>query len=252
MKKHSLLPTLLSAAIVCGAATAFATGAGAQQMNAETPKMPEVNTTGAMQAEPSISPNQDGNTQAPVSITTMPVDPDMSVIVTPVLEVPKADSTIVDKLISHHNNKEVEDIISMFSKEGFVKVRNNGHVIKNAEDMRKELVDFFAGDKKHIFTSQVDMVKDLAPGVALITSHFTMSEEGNTTKPADKMYGITVIKYEDNAWKIVASESTDIAKEMDAVEPAQHNGSSIKLTIVALIGIAIGFLGSRFLPKKAQ
>lgn len=261
MTNHKLIPALLSAAIIASASTAFAQAAvdapstGAHQMQTEAPKVPGVTTTDAIPGEhnamPAIS-TPDTGVQPPVTITPVPMNMDMSAPAAVVLEIPKADGTIIDKLINHHNNKEVEDIVAMFSKDGFIKVRNNGNVLKNAEDLRKELVDFFAGDKKHTFTSQVDMIKDVAPGVAIIGGYYNMFEEGNTTHPVAKMYGITVVKYEDNAWKIVASEATDLPKPASEVETAATtSGGGFKMAIIALIGIAIGFLGARFMPKKA-
>lgn len=259
MTNHKLLPALLSAAIISSASVALAQSAtdapnnGMHQMQVEAPKLPSASDTmpGEHNAIPAVNPDAG---QSGVVITNVPADMDMAAPVAVVLEMPKADGTIIDKFINHHNNKEVEEIVAMFSKDGFIKVRNNGTIIKNTEDLRKELADFFAGDKKHTLTSQVDMIKDVAPGVAIIGGYYNMFEEGNTTTPTSKMYGITVVKYEDNAWKIISQEATDLPKDAaSAAEPAQHNGGGgMKMAIVALIGIAIGFLGSRFMPKKTS
>ncbi len=252
-KKTMLSAVLLGAAIVSGATAVSAQSAVStpndatnQTQPAETPKAPM--TTDSM-GEHNAVPAASGYDTSPQSSTSVTIEHGgVSAPVAVILEAPKPDGTIIDKLVNHFNNKEVEDIVSTFSKDGFLAVKAKGSIVKDSDELRKELVNIFADPKRHTVTAQVDMVKELAPGVAVIGSYYNMFEEGQTT-PKAKMYGLTVVKYEDNAWKIVAQEETDLQASAES-EPAKHSGGGMKIAIVTLIGAAIGFFAGRAFPKK--
>jgi hypothetical protein len=247
-KKTILSAALLSIAILSSATPVLAQSTvDAPNSVATQPSVTPSDTTGENTNMGTATTNSNENSTQQPSIT-LPAETVVAAPTAVVIEMPKADGVIIDKIINHHNNKEVEDIVAMFSKDGFIKIRSDGTVTKDPEELRKELVNFFADGKKYTFTAQVDSIKDLAPGVAVIGAYYNLFEEGQTI-PKAKMYGITVIKYEDNGWKIVAQEATDLlAKE--SAEPAQPQSGGLKTAIIGLLGAAVGFLAGRVIYRK--
>ncbi|MDF3047455.1 MAG: hypothetical protein K0R73_573 [Candidatus Midichloriaceae bacterium] len=248
----ALISTLMISAASCALAqtNVETPNNGAQQILGDNSK-----TTPHVDVTPSL-PSSD--VQAPVSeptISTSPAETVGSAPVAIISETPKADGAIIEKLVAHYNNKEVEPIISLFDKDGFIMVSGDGKIVRNADDLRKELVEYFASSKHYNSTAQVDTVKDLAPGLAMIGSYYNFFNEGDTSNPAMKAYGVSVVKYDDGAWKIVSNELTVMHNgETLAIHdhPASNNGNLAKMALVALIGAAIGFLTSRFLFSKTN
>jgi hypothetical protein len=256
----ALISTLMISVASCALAqtSVNAPNNGAYQIQGESSKAnPSVDVTPS--SVPPMQPTQNTDIQSPATesttITTTPAETVVAAPVAIVAEMPKADGAIIEKLVTHYNNKEVESIISLFDKDGFIMVSGDGKIVKNAEDLRKELVEYFASPKHYTSTAQVDVTKDLAPGIALIGSYYNFFAEGETSSPAMKAYGVSIVKYEDGAWKIVSNELTQIHTG-EAVakheQPTSSGGNPGKMALVALIGAAIGFLASRFLPTKTN
>ena len=222
-------------------------------------------TSAYPEAAPTISHEQDGsntinlrNVQsidpdvaATSSSTMAPEDRMVNPAAESVAEVAKADGSIIDKLISHYNNREVEDIILMYSNDGFVMVEPNGQTINDATGLRKNLVSMFAGNKKNTYTAQVDSVKEVAPNLVLITAQYNSFEDGQSASPMAKLFVTTLAKYESNTWKIISQQLTDISKDATLVDAdSTQTGSAIKMMLMGIIGVVVGFFGSKYMNRR--
>ncbi len=242
MSKPAKLAMLALTASIAG----FSGSALAQDANPTATAAP---TTPAEAPVYAPSANPTAGEVPSVSVTTVPTDASMAVPAPVVIDIPKADEKFVEKMVNHLNNKEVEDIISIFSKEGFVAVTEAGKIVKDQESLRRMLLDMFTGDKKHKFAATVENVNNFMPGAAVITYNITMTDEANAEAAPVKLIATSVVRYEDNNWKVVAVQKTE-AEKAAPVEEHKSGTSGVKMLLIALIGAAVGFFASRFMPKK--
>jgi hypothetical protein len=94
-------------------------------------------------------------------------------------------------------------------------------------------------------------VQDLAPGIALLSGDMMAnSESGQAISGKFSM----VVKYEDDAWRIVSMQasSKDIIKMMLESEKAPEAGGWMKLIFAALVGLILGFVLSRAKKQPQQ
>lgn len=168
-----------------------------------------------------------------------------------VTEMPKADGSIMEAMTNAWNSKNADEIVGMMSKDGFVKVDMMGAAYKDTDSLRKMITEKFAGEA-YTYTSNVDMVKDVAPGVAVISGTMMAHKSSDAAAAPMKVTFTATVKYEDGAWKFVSSQGTSV-KDAHAEEakPAAANGGMGKTLALMVIGVALGFFGGRFTSKKA-
>lgn len=241
--------TKLYAALIAAAAISTASTAFAQDATTAAPAMPATPESAAvaapaMPASPTIETHN-----AVIAPATEEVV--MPAPTAPVAEMPKADASIMEKMTNAWNSKNVDEIIAAHSKDGFIKIDPMGAMYKDTESLKKMLVEKFAGPA-HTYTSTVDMVKDVAPGVAVLAGTMSAYKEGETSKAEMKMAFTATFKYEDGAWKAVASQCTMIHDETMEAKPAASGGGMGKTIALVIIGALVGFFGARFMPKKDQ
>ena len=192
---------------------------------------------------------------APTTMNQMPMDASNQVMLQSVMLVnlPKADATIVDKLVEAFNSRSYEKYAEMFSKEGFSVVTADFNSVSTPEALKSHWDNKFAATshfKDAKATATVDSVKDLAPGIALITGKMNVTMDQNTN--AMTMFTI-IAKYEDNAWKINAmhASSKDMMKMILAAEMKPESNAMMD-AFYALVGLLIGFGAAKMMRKKTD
>jgi uncharacterized protein (TIGR02246 family) len=192
---------------------------------------------------------------APTTMNQMPMDASNQVMLQSVMLVnlPKADATIVDKLVEAFNSRSYEKYAEMFSKEGFSVVTADFNSVSTPEALKSHWDNKFAATshfKDAKATATVDSVKDLAPGIALITGKMNLTMDPNTN--AMTMFTI-VAKYEDNVWKInsMHASSKDMMKMILAAEMKPESNAMMD-AFYALVGLLIGFGAAKMMRKKTD
>lgn len=243
---------LSSSAVACAqsadsAATPAAPAApDAAQMAPAMPATPDAAASVATPAAPA-APTMEMHNAVIAPATGDTAMPAPAPVVT---EMPKADGAIMEAMTNAWNSKNADEIVGMMSKDGFVKVDMMGAVYKDTDSLRKMVTEKFAGEA-YTYTSNVDMVKDVAPGVAVISGTVMAHKSADPAAAPMKVTFTATVKYEDGAWKFVSSQCT-MVKEAHAEEakPASNGGGMGKTLAFVLIGAALGFFGGRFTSKK--
>ena len=169
----------------------------------------------------------------------------------PVSEMPKADKEFITKLNELYNAKNIDGIIDMYSTD-FIVASEHG-TIKNADDMRKMLIDMFADPNFSTGSlATVDYMRDVAPGVAVYGIDIT-SPASDPTKGEMKAYVTMTVKFENNEWKIVSEQMTHKPSATPAkVEHKEEKQSGLMTVIAAILGVLVGYLGAKFVGKKDE
>jgi ketosteroid isomerase-like protein len=190
-------------------------------------------------------------TPAPSETMQSPVEEShvIAVPTQPVVEMPKADHAFFEGIITDFNNKDIDALISNYSKEELVVVNEKGEVFNDREAIRQLYISMLSGNKKVTASINVDKVIDVAPGVALFCGKVSFKIEGEKD-PSDLVFTST-LKYEDGSWKIV-SKQTSIVSTLKADEHERPDSNGVKMLITLFIGAVIGYLGSKMFSKKNQ
>ncbi len=190
---------------------------------------------------------------APSASSQVPMDASSQVMLQSVMLVnlPKADGSIVDKLVEAFNSRDYEKYSSIFSKEGFTLITSDFQYASTPEALKNKwdakVVDHNFKDSKAAAT--VESVKDLAPGIAMITGKFNLVMDANRT--AMSMFTL-LVKYEDNAWKIntLHASSKDVMRMVLADEIKPESNAMID-AVYAILGLLIGFVLAKLVHRKA-
>lgn len=176
------------------------------------------------------------------------VTPLVAAPVTIVAEIPKADAEIVNKMVEAYNAKNVDALLSFFASD-FILV-NSHTTIKDMGSLREALVDAFAHPSHGTISANVDYIKDIAPGLAMIGV--------NVTEPATpanshekKSYVTHLVRYENNEWKIVSKQMTTM---VDASAPVAHleekSPNNMVTLFAAIFGLVVGYFAAKMLGRK--
>lgn len=222
---------------------------------APTPTMPDAPEDPAKPSAENQAPKQMiSETQVVPVATPIPFDAANQVTLQSVVLVnlPKADASILDKFIEAHDSGDFEKYAELFSDDGFNIITGDFKTIKSKQDLKAQWDKKFANDKyKNVkLTSSLDTVKDLAPGIAMLTGKFDVN--GEAIQNISSKFTM-VVKYDDNEWKILSlhGSSKDIMKMMfEAENPSGGSDSATMTFIVGLLGLVIGFVLAKFLKKK--
>ncbi len=189
------------------------------------------------------------------TINQIPMDASKQVMLQSVMLVnlPKADNSIVDKLVEAFNSRSYEKYSEMFSKEGFSVVTADFKNISTPEALKTAWESKFAATshfKDAKATATVDSVRDIAPGIALITGKMNIAVDPKTN--AMSMFTI-LAKYEENTWRIATmhASSKDLMKMILASEIKPESNVMMDV-ILAFAGVVIGFVLAKVMRKRSD
>ncbi|MCE2992794.1 MAG: nuclear transport factor 2 family protein [Alphaproteobacteria bacterium] len=258
--KHPTIIALFAATAISASSFAFAE----QSANVNRPIAPANEAAQATQAAnttPQVQDSTDVTTPAPTATPNITSDVNSAVTpatdtqhtpVYPVSEMPKADKSFVAKLNEFYNAKNIDGIVDMYSKD-FI-VANAHGTIKNAEDLRKMLIDMLANPNYSTGSlATVDYMRDIAPGVAV----FGIDTTAPASDPATgemKSYVTMTVKYENNDWKIVSEQVSHKMSIMHAKpeHKEEKQSSGLMTAIAAILGVLVGYLGGKFFGRKDE
>lgn len=197
------------------------------------------------------------NTTPVVGTATLETAPANTVVpaVEPVSAMPSIDQSFFNSLVDSFNSKNVDGIVSAMSESEVLFITSTGIVIRDKEAIKNHLIAMMTGDNPVTLALSVEGKLEPKPGVAFTTGSLTkttntMPEQSETHKETIS----ALVNYENGEWKISALQSTKV-EEPKPLEPAQEEksqSSGIRTLLALFIGAAAGFMGARFMAKKAQ
>ncbi len=190
---------------------------------------------------------------APATTNTVPMDASNQVMLQSVMLVnlPRADGAIVDKLVEAVASRDWEKYSALYSKESFNLVTVENELISTPEALKamwdKKMSD--ARYKDHKATATVDSVKEIAPGIGYIVGKLNIVFDANHSAMA---HFTMLTKYEENTWKIASmhASSKDVMK-MILAEEMKPESNVMMDAVYAILGLIIGFVLAKLMLRKA-
>ncbi len=190
---------------------------------------------------------------APATTNTVPMDASNQVMLQSVMLVnlPKADGAIVDKLVEAVASRDWEKYSSLYSKESFNLVTVENELINSPEALKamwdKKMSD--ARYKNHKATATVESVKEIAPGIGYIVGKLNIVFDANHTAMA---HFTMLTKYEENTWKIVSmhASSKDVMK-MILAEEMKPESNMMMDAVYAIMGLILGFVVAKLMARRS-
>jgi uncharacterized protein (TIGR02246 family) len=211
------------------------------------PQKPDANVTVPLPQTPNVTVSHE---EAPSSTYT-----DLSVpsVVPTEISVSPLDRSIIDDLATAYGNNDIEAILSLYGDYEMTFISTTGKVVRSREEMRKHLVELFASAPKMSYKANVDNIREFAQGSGLVNGNVVMFADAQDTTPKTKMIFTMLAKHDGMKWKISHFQGTEVRNEQinhDMEAGKEHESSSIRMMIIALIGAVIGFFIAKLVPNK--
>ena len=188
---------------------------------------------------------------APATTNSVPMDASNQVMLQSVMLVnlPKADGAIVDKLVEAVVNRDWEKYSALYSKESFNLVTVENDAITTPEALKSMWDKKMSEHKNYKATATVESVKEIAPGIGYIVGKINMAYDANNSAMA---HFTMLTKYEENAWKIVSmhASSKDVMKMILAAEMKPESNMMMD-AVYAIMGLILGFVIAKLMARRA-